>query len=220
MTSNRHAFPYRWVLPGAQLLLCFIALLPGIGFLSLQMHRSAHAYWPQKVEDPIAHLGPRVLILEPDSSPPTIDFTRFRLALPAVINLPSWFVGLGVWAPKDMLREYWRAITFPLAGVVFWYFAGRGIEALLATRSRCLSPAITWTEFCIALLIVIFCAMLCAGMVMDPSIREELVFPWLPAFVASVMWILLGSATVAARILQWRIRRRLRLIRSAENLPA
>jgi hypothetical protein len=219
MNSNRRAFPFRWVLPIAQLLLCFVLLLPELGFLGFQMHSAANAYWPQKVEDPLAHLDSKVFVVDPNMPPPTMRIEKIRVSLPALINLPSSFVGLLAWVPKRMLPDFWRAITFPLVGVIFWLIAGRGIEALLAARSRSLSPAITWVEFGTALLTIIFCAMLCVGLVVDPSTREDLVFPWLPAFVASVLWILLGAATVTGRIFQWRIRRRSKPVSDTE-IPA
>lgn len=212
MITIRRAFPFRWVLPIGQLLLCFVLLLPELGFLAFQVHSVAHAYWPQKVEAPLAHLNLKVLIVDPDTPPPTMRIRRIRVSLPALINLPSGFVGLSAWVPKGMLPDFWRAITFPLVGLIFWFVAGRSIEALSAARSRSLSPAITWVEFGTALLIIIFCALFCVGMVVDPSVRKDLVFPWLPAFVASSLWILLGATTVAVRIVQWQIRQRSKLV--------
>jgi hypothetical protein len=65
---------------------------------------------------------------------------------------------------------------FSVGGVIFWLIAGRGIEALLAARSRSLSPAITWVAFGTALLIIICCAILCVGLVIDMNMRGEMVF--------------------------------------------
>jgi len=217
MISNRRTFPFRWVLPIAQLLLCFVLLLPELGFLGFQMHSAANAYWPQKVEDPLAHPNSKVFVVDPHMPPPTMRIEKIRVSLPAVINLPSSFVGLSAWVPKRMLPDYWRAISFPLVGVIFWFVAGRSIEALSAARSRSLSPAITWVELGTAMLIIITCALLCVGLVVDPSMREDLVFPWLPAFGASVLWVLLGATTVTGRIVQWQIRRRSKLVSGTET---
>lgn len=215
--TTRHPFPFRWVLPVAQLWVCFVLLLPELEFLGFQMHSAANAYWPQKVDDPVAHLNSKVVVVDSDMPPPTMRIEKIRVSLPAVINLPSSFIGLSAWVPKGMLPDFWRAISFPLVGVIFWFVAGRSIEALSAARSRSLSPVITWVEFGTALMIVISCALFCVGLVVDPSIREDLVFPWLPAFVASVGWALLGATTVSGRIIQWQIRRRSTLASDTET---
>jgi hypothetical protein len=217
MVTNRRPFPFRWVLPIAQLLLCFVVLLPELGFLGFQMHSAANAYWPQKVDNPRANLDSKVIVVDPDMPPPTMRIEKIRVSLPAVINLPSSFVGLSAWVPKGMLPDFWRAISFPLVGVIFWFVAGRSIEALFAARSRSLSPAITWVEFGTALMIVISCSLFCVGLVVDPSIREDLIFPWAPAFAASVLWVLLGAATVSGRFVQWQIRRRSKLVSGTET---
>ena len=134
-----------------------------------------------------------------------------QLWTPALLNLPSAFLGLArnALVPKGMLLELWRSISWPFVGIIFWWLAGRGIEALAASQQRILSPLITWIEVFIAFVIASSAA-LCLGFLLDPSTREEFIYPWRSAVVAAGLWILLGAATIAARLMQWRIRRPLK----------
>jgi hypothetical protein len=110
-----------------------------------------------------------------------------------------------------MLPEFWRAISWPVVGIVFWWIAGRSIEALAASRRRLLAPIIVWLEVLVASLVIAFSSALCVGFILDPSIREEFIYPWRLTAVAAGLWILLGAATISARVVQWRIRRQLRI---------
>jgi hypothetical protein len=109
-----------------------------------------------------------------------------------------------------MLPEFWRSITWPFIGVVFWWIVGRGFEALMASRQRVLRPAITWVEVFVGLLVIAFGVFLWIGFLADPNIRADCIYPWRLAAMAGGLWILLCAAIVAARLIQWRIRRQLR----------
>jgi hypothetical protein len=206
-TGRRRLVPLRWFLPVAQLLFCIFVLLPELPFLSFQVESAAAAYWPSHAREagrPAAP-GPVVRVVDPTLVPtvPNISLQEARVALPALINLPAFFVGASAWTPKSILPSYWRALVFPLVGMVFWFVVGRGLEGLQAARRRTPSPSIIWIEFGISLFVIVACAMLCVGMVVDPSIREELVLPWQAAFASSVMWILLGGTAATGRFMQW-----------------
>jgi hypothetical protein len=108
-----------------------------------------------------------------------------------------------------MLPALWGAVTWPIVGVIFWWIAGRGIEALIASRGRVLSPSITWAEVIVASVVIAFCLLCCIGFASDPSFRDDFIYPWPGAAVASGLWIILGGVTVAARVIQWRMRRQL-----------
>lgn len=210
--NARHAVPFRWVLPVAELILCISLLWPLKGLLFFQLQSSAHAQWPTRVQEPEFRLDPAPILdlkLEPDSK--TLGGTR--TSIPALLNLPGAFLGLArtASAPKGMLPEFWRAISWPVVGIVFWWIAGRSIEALAASRRRLLAPIIVWLEVLVASLVIAFSSALCVGFILDPSIREEFIYPWRLTAVAAGLWILLGAATISARVVQWRIRRQLRI---------
>jgi hypothetical protein len=147
---------------------------------------------------------------------------ELRLTTPALLNMPSGFVGLAHRAsvPKGMLPEFWRAMSWPFVGIIFWWITGRGIEALLASRSRLVSPAITWGEKVIALLVSFFAGSLVVGLMVDPSMRSEFIFPWKLAILACGLWTLLGAVTVLARLVQWWIKCRLRANAGEQVVPA
>jgi len=50
------------------------------------------------------------------------------------------------WVPLGMDVITWRAISWPLLGILFWWSAGRGIEALIATRRGLVQPEISWVK--------------------------------------------------------------------------
>jgi hypothetical protein len=136
--------------------------------------------------------------------------------------MPSGFVGLAHRAsvPKGMLPDFWRAMSWPFAGLIFWWITGRGIEALVASRSRVVSPAITWVETVTALLVSFFAGSLFVGLMVDRSMRSDFIFPWQLAILACGLWTFLGAVTVLARLLQWWIKRRLRADAREEAVPA
>jgi hypothetical protein len=133
-----------------------------------------------------------------------------RVSAPALLNLPCVLLGLArhEWVPTGMLPEFWRSITWPLIGAVFWWIAGRGIEALIASRWCGLSPRMTWAEVIAASLVTTLGVLICIGFLSDPSMRADCIFPWPGAAAASGLWILLGATTVTARLVQWRVRKK------------
>jgi len=139
------------------------------------------------------------------------QLSHLRLVAPQLLNFPCAFVGLArpETVPPGFIVEFWRSLSWPIVGIVFWWIVGRGIDALLAARSGVLSPAITWAETAVALLLTLFAGMCCVSFFVDDTIASESMFPWHAEYIAFPAWILLGSATVFARIVQWRIRRRL-----------
>jgi hypothetical protein len=130
------------------------------------------------------------------------------MSAPAVLNIPCSLLGLlrREAVPLGMLPEFWRSVSWPFFGIIFWWIAGRGIEALVASRRGLLSPSITWIEVFVACLVVALGALIWAFFLSDD--HAGFVFPWPSAVAASGLWILLGGTTIVARIAQWRIRRR------------
>ena len=104
-----------------------------------------------------------------------------------------------------MMTETWREISWPFAGLPFWWSIGRGVEALRSTRKAVISPPVTLVETVFAAVFVCIGVAVLAGTVMStPDDRRDV------HFIA-----LMAGITIAARIFQWRIRRR---TKAAESL--
>jgi hypothetical protein len=205
--NNDRAIPFRIVLPVAELLICGVLLWPFAGFLYFQLRSTTYPPVRLNVETPQLGLNFAQRPLSP-SEQRALRIDELRISVPALLNIPCAFLGLGrnALVPRAMLPEFWRSISWPLVGVVFWWIAGRGIEALTASRRHVSVPSITWAEVLMASLVIVFASMLCVGFFVDPSIRDEFIYPWRWAIAASVLWILLGTATIAGRVMQWRIK--------------
>jgi hypothetical protein len=80
-----------------------------------------------------------------------------RLIAPALLNSPATLLGLArrELVPRGMLPEFWRALTWPVAGTAFWWVVGRAWEALAAARKRSLSPVLTWIEVSVGAVLVL-----------------------------------------------------------------
>jgi hypothetical protein len=62
----------------------------------------------------------------------------------------------------------------------------------------------------VASLVIALGLFLWAGFLSDASFRSDFIYPWPLGVAASALWTFLSGATVAARLVQWRIRRQLR----------
>jgi hypothetical protein len=111
------------------------------------------------------------------------------------------------WVPVGMSFQYWRALAWPLVGIGVWWLVGRGIEALIGAFRGVVRPAITYVETAIAVLFALLGAVLFLGPLLDPtSLWGEISRFFF--ILTGAIWVLLGAATIAARLAQWRIRRR------------
>jgi hypothetical protein len=187
-------------------------LWPWSGFLLMQMRGVAHDHWPTKVAEPVYRLH-ATLELEAPQTPQrerAAELAQLRVSTPALLNLPCGFLGLATHAsvPDGMLPDFWRSISWPFVGIIFWWMIGRSLDALVGARRRVLLPAITWIEVALGLLVVVFSGAICIGFLSDASFRDEFFYPWRWAAVAYVLWIVLGAMILAARLVQWRIKRR------------
>ena len=206
---NDRVIAFRWVLPIAEILLCAVLLWPWRGFLTWQLRSAGHAYWPTAIKRPEpVHLD--IKLTGDTKTQQELDAAKvleMRVSAPAVLNIPCSLFGLlrREAVPRGMLPEFWRSLSWPFFGIVFWWIAGRGIEALVASRRRLLSPAITWIEVFVASLVIVPGVFI--WLLFFSGDRAGFIFPWPGALIASAIWILLGGATIAARIAQWRIRR-------------
>jgi hypothetical protein len=207
MTEAAHV-RFRWILPIVELIICGILLWPFRYGYEFQFRGALHDLFPKLVptEESVINF--------PAPDDPANDDGRYaelRLAAPSLINIPVGFMGLArrETVPAAFLPEWWRAITWPLAGIIFWWISGRGIEALLASRRGLLTPTISWVEAVIGLLVSVGTAALLIGLTVDPSVRSDSIFPWRLEVLACSLWFVLGLVSTSARLVQWRMRRRL-----------
>jgi hypothetical protein len=239
MKSEQRAIPFRWILPVAQLLTCAVILWPVRGDLISSVRRSVVAYRshgkpvrnvPAYLRDRFPNLPPNFTdyqtLVAIDESIRRDRATTLRLWGPAMLNLPAMLPQLPYsilfndndeWTPKGMLFEEWRDLTWPFIGLVLWWVAGRGIEALIAAFRGVVSPALTPVEIAAAVLFaliggVIFLMPLVGHRSYDDDV------PWIVFSLAGAMWLVLGATIIIARVLQWRIRRR--AARQAHATPA
>jgi hypothetical protein len=141
---------------------------------------------------------------------------EIRKTVPVALNLPVLLVQLPYvvlnpekreWVPKGMSFEVWRALSYPFAGMFFWWFAGRGIEALCAALQSVVRPRINWVETLFAgILVAIGIVALVGILASTPDDRYD--FQFVMLLGAAFLWGALATSTVAARLLQWRIAKR------------
>ncbi|HEY6308341.1 MAG TPA: hypothetical protein VI488_17985 [Candidatus Angelobacter sp.] len=135
----------------------------------------------------------------------------------AALNLPAGLVQLPYaivsadkndLMPSGMDLRVWRAITWPILGMVFWWIAGRGAEALVAAQQGRLVPRIGWLETTIAFLLLAAGTTFVVGFVFFSGV--DLHDLTLQLFmITAILWAFLGSLTVAAKIAQGRLKRKL-----------
>ena len=220
MNAPSPGFPFRWLLPMIQLLVCMVMLQPYWFRFRSQVTRETKTYWQSLLGVSEAHPQPAMLLnITPEEPAQPVDP---RLTTPAALNLPVGFAQLpfvllsqdrAEWTPEGMLLPEWRALSWPFAGILIWWLVGRGLEAFLAAaRSRrfaIIRPPLHNVEVAIGLAVLVAGSALSmlylvgrnpSGLVTDPLLAAGAGF-----------WAVLGATMVFARVLQWRIRRRARM---------
>jgi hypothetical protein len=143
----------------------------------------------------------------------TLQALESREWVPLMLNLPSGFVQLPYaavnpsredWRPRGINLRTWRVISWPLLGILFWWCAGRGIEALIAARRRFVTPQITWPETVMAVMLLLFCGFTAVSLPL--SGHPDRNFPLILWMAGSGTWALLAGLTIFARVMQWRLR--------------
>src|SRR5215472_17155569 len=205
-----HGVPFRLALPLGQLVLCALILWPirGLILAELGLPMAVRLIGPPL----FFRSGPGRMFLE-------WSLRNGRQTV-AAINLPAGLAQLPTvllradkteWRPAAVDFLTWRAVTWPLLGMVFWWIAGRGVDALVAAPQKAPAPRIGWTETVLGFvlgaggLVGAIAFLLTAG----PDLHDR----QLQLFMSSAgMWGLLGSLTVAARVVQWRMGKAARAI--------
>ena len=106
-----------------------------------------------------------------------------------------------------MLKESWRALIWPLAGIVFWWLTGRGIEVLSASFQRTIHPRLHWMEVTWAVVLVVVGIGTFVGIVTSTSddLRDK---DFMALRYGGLLWGVLAGLTVTARFRPWRMRKR------------
>lgn len=226
MKETSRFFPYRWILPIIQLLICAIVLWPIRSELIFEMRASIHRYGSGRALEHEPHyVLPEsfdLSLVDPQWER-TFRNSERRLWVPTMLDMPVGIVQLPYvihnpakteWVPNGMGVKTWRAITWPFVGLIFWWIAGRGVEALRASRRSVIDPSIGWVETGVgaSLLVcglIVLIAPLFAG---DPDSDLS----WVFISGSGAIWALLGAAIVIARIAQWKIRLRLRNLQAPD----
>ncbi len=219
MVTESRVPPLRWVLPFAQLLFCVGILWPMRAMFINEVRASLRAYGIVRELPEKERPGPQRVIPFDFSDPDVqrrIKRSQAREWFVATLNLPGGLPDLTCamvgsaheeWIPRGMFMWAWRDISWPIVGMFFWWLAGRSIEALLCARHGLLQPRIGWWEVLISIPVLAYGGIWPVMLFVDRSSRSE--FAWWPFLaVFGSLWLVLGACTLAAAILQWRLRRR------------
>jgi hypothetical protein len=146
--------------------------------------------------------------------PVVLDFPVAVVQTPYILALPN----KREWVPKGMFTEMWRALSWPFVGLIFWWLAGRGIEALRATQRSVVNPRLGWIETVFAgILVTIGIATLIGIVTSTPDDRKDIQF--MALIVGGLLWGILASFTVVARFQQWRILKRTATTETTSQIP-
>lgn len=215
--------PFRWILPLVQLAVCVALVWP----LWLTLGRGIWGYFQRSAPTSTVVLKPQFpvyyvdLPIEPEETR-GVNFLEMRMRAPAALNIPVGLMQLpyvifsrdknewtpsGVkWIPEVLwFLETWRAILWPLIGIIFWWMVGRSVEALVAARQRVASPRISLIESAFGLSFVVLGLLICAVFVFEMSPTRtwaDLIYGF-----GGGLWAALGVVVVVASFKQWKIRR-------------
>ncbi len=230
MPAERPGFPFRIVFPLVQLLICLGLLWPHLPALSGQLRItvsrfSAKVFGTEPPEEdsrivldvtPIAPRGEQALNLD-----------AVRLTAPAALNIPVGFVQIPLifnspfrseWAPPGMWIREWRAVSWPFVGMIFWWMAGRGLEAIgagvrffasskkeEAERHHRRTPRLHWIEPIIGAALVAMGSASCYVLASGNGVLGVATDYVMAA--GAGLWAALGLVMVIAGTVQWRVRR-------------
>lgn len=215
MVLVRRTLAFRWILPVAELILSFAFMWPGRHEVLGEARDAIKLAWTR--ESPGPNLDDHFLLVIPEgiaASELQFENIERRTWIPQVLNLPSGFVQLPYvifssskdeWVPPGFELMTWRAVTWPLLGVIFWWSAGRGIEAVLSAQAREIKPALSWAEIILAIFILVFTALTAIALAANSHPERDPEFPTRLWVCASVIWFLLAGSLITAKVLQWQI---------------
>jgi hypothetical protein len=216
---------HRWTFlpPLTQLVVCYAALWPirhqVVFELSLALRRMRFAPTESTPntdsDEPVLSV-----IVEPTRpfegkrSDSRQDMQEVLARVPALLNVPVLFAQLPYvvlnpenkeWVPPGFMLETWRGLTWPWAGLVFWWMAARGICAYVGTRRKVPEPRISRVEIVVGGILLCLGVVAVVGIVTStPDDRADYTFMSLLA--GTLLWGILGAFSLIAGTLQWRMR--------------
>jgi hypothetical protein len=212
------ALPFRWILPTMQLVICAVALWPVRAEITREFSKFRPS--PHHVSQPSGKVllknGELQFRLRPATEGELREQERHDrlLTFPMMLNLPVLFLELPYilstpdkrgWVPFNIDYRVWNAITWPVVGSIFWYFGGRGLEALLAARRRLPEPRMTLPETLVGLIFSIGGLLLIASFAWEfRGKAPDAVLVDIPGVLA--IWTSLGVSIVSAKIVQFRLK--------------
>jgi len=131
-----------------------------------------------------------------------LNFPGVTFELPSIV-----FTSTGeMWIPERVERQLWPAVTWPVLALPFWWMAGRGLEALLSAKKRLIAPRLRWFETLVSFLLLAMGSTLVIGCLFfaGPDAGDSMIRIM---GASGGVWSVLGSITVLAKYLQWKIRR-------------
>ena len=219
MSERSHPLPYRWILPVGQLLICAVVLWPIQSEIVFEIRATIRRYGSAKTLEPepgfVLPYGLDINLDDPQLERSFRNSER-RLFTPTMLDMPVGIVQLPYiihnpakteWVPKGMDVKTWRAITWPFVGLIFWWIAGRGVEALLAARRSVIDPSIGWIETGVGVFLLVWGILLLITPLFAGNSDSDI--SWVFLSGSGAMWAVLGAAILVARIAQRKIRLRL-----------
>jgi len=234
MPGEYRSVPFRWILPAIQIVLAIFCYWPGRHYIAWQI-RASMAEYEGKPSPPFEFSASRpqgayidrVGVVDADllfklSAFPFLGLDPrtegWRYWAPLVLNLPAGALSVPYaafsrdkteWTPRGMSRWYWRPICWPTVGLLFWWLAGRGLEALLAAVRKEVKPVLGAVGIAsgVYCMLIGFVSALMYVCFPEPGAGPEAPSRGLMLF-SGIVWILLGATTVYAFLMQRRIGRR------------
>jgi hypothetical protein len=219
MSRFSRVLAFRWILPIAQLLLSIALLWTVRHELTRQVQDAMRFSRVTESRAPTPDEVYAIVIPERLTQEQKAELNTFesRKWLPSVLNLPSGLIQLPYvilspskqeWVPVGLDLMTWRAVSWPVVGVLFWWSAGRGIDALLALRRRRVQPKLSITETVIGASLFAFCATAAICFPLVGRSEHDPDFPLRLFSFGFAMWAVLGGTVVLGRLLQWRMTKR------------
>ena len=189
---------FAWLLPAAELLLCAAFLWP----IRLIIVHELHI--------PLPHIIEQTMVADCQRWSPKQDFFLSSIV---ALNIPAGIVQLPYsvnrpdrkqWSPPGMNDLVWRAVSWPLVCLPFWWIAGRAIDALGALKHRSLTPRIVLMESAIGSVWVAAGALLFVSFLIMAAFKKDPVLTRIAA--AGGLWAFLGTLSLIARFRQKHLR--------------
>ena len=214
--TKTRVFPYRKVLPVLQLAICLIVIwfVREQVLLDISPAVLSHARAARKTDQQVVVNLPPLTKQQEGELAAKQRRDDYYMNVPVVLDFPNIILQLPYalamhreWTPAGLVVETWRVVGWPFIGLVFWWVAGRGFEALQAARHGVISPRVHWIEAVSAVILTLSGGLSLIGLVTTtPDDRADLHFMALLA--GALLWGALSFVMLVARFRQWRIRRR------------